>query len=139
MVSQKSLVLIVSSLLLSALVGVSAGTAVIGPEETYVRQSCVPTNSTDTLDCSFYFDAKKHSSSPGLSNCLVFGYYKEPPSSESKQSCSLKLPANACIQTDLSWLTECFDVYYADTYYLRRRRNNSFTPRILKDNIKIGY
>lgn len=26
-----------------------------------------------------------------------------------------------------------------DTYYLRRRRNNSFTPRILKDNIKIGY
>ncbi|KAK4515752.1 Vacuolar ATP synthase subunit C [Mucor velutinosus] len=154
MLSQKSQTLFISSLLVSVLIGVSSALGInettssartppkayLDPivENKLVRQSCLPVNGTDTLDCSFYFDAKKHSLLYDPSNCLVFGYYRYPPlSSQRNGSCQLKFPANACIQSDLSWLSVCFEVYYADTLSLDRRSNFT-TPKPLVDNLKIG-
>lgn len=76
MFSQKSQLIIISSLIAFVLVGISSA---LGPNEpmsarappiscgdlnvesNLVRQECLSVDGTDTLDCSFYFDAKKRS------------------------------------------------------------------------------
>ncbi|KAL9556748.1 hypothetical protein MBANPS3_001729 [Mucor bainieri] len=164
MFSQKFQILIISSLLLSALASVSSAletnstttsqpaSPVKTPPKPYldpivenklVRQSCLPVSGTDTLDCSFYFDAKKHSLLEDPSNCLVFGYYRNPPSSQRNDSCQLRFPPDACIYEEVSWLSGCFEVYYADTFKLNRPRSRSSTMLKapldpLLDNLKIG-
>lgn len=79
-----------------------------------VRQERLSVDGTDTLDCSFYFDAKKHSLLNDTSTCLIFGSVRNPPSSLD-HVCWSKLSTNACIQNDISWLSVCFEAYYAGT------------------------
>lgn len=127
MFSQKSQLIIISSLIAFVLIGISNALGTNEPmserappiscedltvESNLVRQECLPVDDTDTLDCSFYFDAKKHSLLNDPATCLIFGYVRIPPSSLD-HVCWSKLSTNACIQNDTSWLRVCCEIYYA--------------------------
>ncbi|GAN10760.1 hypothetical protein MAM1_0398c10307 [Mucor ambiguus] len=144
MFSQKFQILIISSLLVAILAGVSNALDARHPiffttmiiNQNLVRHSCLPVKSTDKLDCSFYFDAKKHSLLGDPSNCLVFGYYKNHPPSRSGGDCMLRLPTDACIRNDLAWPSTCFETYYLGTF---RLSSSTMPTEALVDNVKIGF